>query len=153
MLTTKKGTNGAYDNKMKFAFPMEEDEFDGGNTSFVSSEKNTSYGNLSALTRQLASGTTRRSGGPKKLYSPQSDQNLVPGLLSLPDRIDQMEVLTGGSVLVPEGDNLEEHVHYNASYQLVYQEYYCSLRGTTLQDSPNRPTQNQGVTGAKREGL
>jgi len=39
-----------------------------------------------------------------------------------------MEVLTGGSVLVAEGDNLEEHVHHNTSYQPVCQEYYCSWR-------------------------
>jgi hypothetical protein len=67
-----------------------------------------------------------RSGGPKKFDTTQRDQNLVPGLLALPDSFDQMEVLAGGPVLVVEGDNLEEHVHYNTSYQPVCQEYYCS---------------------------
>ena len=81
-----------------------------------------------------------KAGQLQKFHPPQGDQDLVPGLLSFPNCLDQMEVLTGGSVFVAEGDDLEEHVHRNTSYQPVCQEYYRSWRVTTLGNSSDRIT-------------
>jgi len=46
----------------------------------------------------------------------------VPDLLPFPNCLDKVKVLTGRSILVAEGDDLEEHVHNNIPYNTVCQE-------------------------------